>query len=78
MTPARFSQIGELLYGPSWRAALAAALNVGERTVRRWAAGDHRIPDGIAGDLAGLCRERSARLMKAAEELDHQTNGENR
>jgi len=70
MTPTRFSQIGELLHGPSWRGAIAAALNVAERTVRRWAAGDHQIPDGIAGDLADLCRKQSARLLKAAEELN--------
>ena len=70
MTPSRFSQIGELLYGPSWRGALAVALDVAERTVRRWAGGDHQIPDGIAGDLADLCRRQSARLLKTADELN--------
>ena len=76
MTPARFSQIGELLFGPSWRGALADAIMVAERTVRRWAAGDHHIPDGIADELATLCRRQSAKLLKTATEL--KPDGENR
>lgn len=69
MTPARFSQIGELLRGPSWRATLANDLKVAERTVRRWAAGDYQIPDGIAADLEKLCRTKATQLTKLADQL---------
>jgi hypothetical protein len=30
LTPAQFAKVGEALYGPSWRAALAQALEVSE------------------------------------------------
>lgn len=69
MTPARFSQIGELLHGPSWRTALADDLKVAERTVRRWAAGENPIPDGIASDLAKLCRSKAEQLSKFSDQL---------
>ena len=69
MTPARFSQIGELLYGPQWRTALAISLNIAERTVRRWADGINPIPDGIPIVLATLCRDRAEQLSKIADQL---------
>lgn len=68
MTPARFAQVGELLYGPSWRARLALALHIAERTVHRWL--DKRpIPDTIPGELAALCDQQAAALIKMAAEL---------
>lgn len=69
MTPARFSQIGELLYGTQWRTALAVELAVAERTVRRWAAGNNPIPDGIDSDLATLCRTKAEQLSRLADQL---------
>lgn len=69
MTPARFREIGALLYGPSWKAALAVALNHGERTVRRWAGGAP-TPDHVDKDLARLCREQSTKLLNVADKLD--------
>jgi hypothetical protein len=69
MTPARLNEIGTALFGPSWRAALAAALGVAERTVRRWAAGDTDMPAGIDRDLAALCRRHADRLTKLAQQL---------
>lgn len=65
-----FSQVGEALYGPSWRAKLAAALNVAERTVRRWQDGDTAIPEGVRSDLAKLCRMHSRELEKLATKLE--------
>ncbi len=35
--------VGERLYGARWQSALARALGVSDRTVRRWLAGDRRI-----------------------------------
>ena len=60
--------IGEALYGPSWRGAVALALDVGERRVRRWAAGQNGIPPGVWGDLAGLLEARRAELSTLIDE----------
>jgi hypothetical protein len=73
MTPQRLSRIGEALYGPSWRAALAAALKVNERTIRRWAADISEIPPGLGSDLAALCRTHADSLTKLAEQLEAST-----
>ena len=70
MTPARFSQVGTMLYGSAWRDPLARALKVAERTVRRWADGKNPIPDGIPADLAALCRKKSDCLAKTATALN--------
>jgi hypothetical protein len=70
MTPARFTQIGEALFGPSWRGKMAVALKVSERTIHRWL--DSRpIPVGIEIELAGICRQHAADLITLAKELDH-------
>lgn len=74
MTPSTFSRIGELLFGPSWRAALGLALNIGERKIRRMAGAEASIPDGIDADLATLCRDRAAQLIKAAEQLEEKSH----
>ncbi len=70
MKPELFSKIGEALYGPSWRNALADALGVAERTVRRWQDGTSAIPDGLRADLAKLCRKHSAELAKLADQIE--------
>lgn len=70
LTPAMFNKVGEALFGPSWRTALAAALEVGERTVRRWQQPGAVIPDGVGPDLAVLCREHSAELVALADQLE--------
>lgn len=60
MTPS-LHQIGEALYGPRWQSELARALDVSDRTVRRWAAGAD-MPEGAWEDIRQLCAERSAAL----------------
>lgn len=70
MTPKKFAEIGEALYGPSWRIRLSQELEVSERTVRRWQDGTSEIPEGVAGDLAKICRRQAIALMKMAEGLD--------
>lgn len=69
-TPETFAKVGEALYGPSWRNALAGALEVAERTVRRWEHGESAIPEGIWRDLASLCRKHSAALAKLADQIE--------
>lgn len=70
MTPARFSAIGDQLFGPSWKGRMADALNNGYRTILRWTEAGATIPEGVADDLARLCRGHAAKLIKTAEELE--------
>lgn len=55
-------ECGEALYGPRWQCELARALGVADRTVRRWVAGTHPVPDGLWLDLLRLTQERAAAL----------------
>lgn len=77
MTPVRFTKIGELLYGPSWRGALALALDVAPRTISRWADETSPIPSGISIDMAKLCDEKAKQLANIACGLrsSHKTEG---
>lgn len=51
---------GRLLYGERWQTPLAADLNIGDRRVRAWLAGERPIPAGIAADLRKLVEARAA------------------
>lgn len=69
MTPTDLETAGRALYGDGWRKPLGGALRVHERTVRRWHAGAHPIPHGVRVEIARLCRERSAELVRIATGL---------
>jgi len=45
-------EISARLFGNEWQTPLAAALGVSDRTVRRWASGEHAVPDNVAAALA--------------------------
>jgi hypothetical protein len=62
MMRAHIIKIGEALFGPRFQRELAEALNVNERTMRRWVAGDFEPPESLKADLLRLLRERWARL----------------
>jgi hypothetical protein len=49
-----FQDVGEALYGSRWQTDIAAALEVSDRTVRRWAAGKFPLPSTIWGDMARI------------------------
>lgn len=71
MTPARFRQIGALLYGAFWKGPLANELGNAVRTVQRWADGTTApIPGGVDKQLVTLCRQRATDLLNAADELE--------
>ena len=59
-------EIGEALYGSRWQTDMAAALEVSDRTVRRWAAGD-TIPTGVWTDLMRLMQQRATALDDLVE-----------
>jgi hypothetical protein len=69
MTPATFRLVGQTLYGPSWRAVLADALGVSERTIRRWSNGEFPIPEHVAGELAALCEGRAGEIETARRDI---------
>ena len=64
-----FTATGRALYGERWQAALAADLEISDRTLRRWIAGDATIPDGVAVDLLRLVTERAGELDSIADSL---------
>lgn len=60
MSQILLSKCGEALYGPRWQSELSRDLDVDDRTMRRWVAGDSQIPDGVNVDLLRLLTERAA------------------
>ena len=46
-----FQVVGEALYGARWQTDIATELDVSDRTVRRWAAGQFPMPSTIWGDI---------------------------
>lgn len=65
LTAPAFCRAAELIYGIGWRAPLARALGVSERTVRSWAMERDPIPPGIRNDLINLCHNRVDQIMGA-------------
>lgn len=60
MTPRLLTECGAALYGDRWQSELARDLDVTDRTVRRWLAGDQPVPSGVAVDLHRMLIERVA------------------
>lgn len=60
--------VGEALFGPSWQTPLSLALEVSDRTVRRWAGGAD-IPEGVWADIGKICSKRGKALERWAEKL---------
>ena len=49
---------GVVLHGGRWRTSLAPDLQVTERTIRNWLAGDHPIPPDVMPKLLRLLEQR--------------------
>lgn len=64
-----FQQVGEALWGPRWQSEMARELDVADRTVRRWVAGEMDPPNGVYGDLLRLVGKRAAVLEALVEPL---------
>ena len=71
---ALLNRIGEALYGDRWQTQMSEALDVSDRTIRRWVAGDVKIPRGVWNDLfvrLDVRRDNVAHLMdRVREEID--------
>ena len=62
-------EAGELLYGPRWQSEIGRALNVSDRSVRRWIAEEHALPEDLAAQLRRLIDQRIAALKKVRDRL---------
>lgn len=67
--PATLAAIGQALYGPVWQKALSDALDVSDRTMRRWLKGEFIIPDGVWDELTAICQTRGAAIFHWASSL---------
>ncbi len=66
MTPDRLRSCGEALYGERWQSALATALGVTDRTVRRWVSGENEPPESVVAEIRDLA-------LKALQTLPRET-----
>jgi rRNA-processing protein FCF1 len=69
MTPELLREVGEALYGARWQSELARELDVTDRTMRRWAAGEFSIPEAVSAELRGILRERGMALAAVRRKL---------
>lgn len=59
---------GEALYGSRWQTDLADALDVNDRTMRRWVAGG-TIPAEVIDDLKRLVRKKRETLKTLLDDM---------
>ncbi len=69
MSPDLFREVGEALYGPRWQSDLSRDLDVADRTVRRWSAGDFQSPESVWAELRKIIRAREASLAEVRRKL---------
>jgi hypothetical protein len=62
MTNQLLQDIGEQLYGPRWQTDLSRAIDVSDRTMRRWVSGEDSVPEGAWRDIYGKLESRIAQL----------------
>jgi hypothetical protein len=58
MTPDKLAAAGRALFGERWQTLLARDLRIGDRVLRRWLAGEARIPAGIETEVRALMIKR--------------------
>jgi ribosome-binding protein aMBF1 (putative translation factor) len=69
MTPQLLREAGEALYGARWQSELARELNVSDRTMRRWAAGEFSIPEAVSAELRGILKAKGMALAAVRRKL---------
>lgn len=62
-------EIGEALYGSHWQSELARALNMSDRHMRRLAAGDAQLTEGMLDDIGKIARERKTDIAALLKRL---------
>lgn len=71
MTGADLKRCAEALYGDDWEGPLLRALDVNDRTLRRWMRAEFELPPTLEADVRSLLRLRrdeiDARLRDLAD-----------
>jgi Bacterial RNA polymerase, alpha chain C terminal domain len=62
MNPDELAAAGRVLYGEQWQTSLGIDLNVGDRAMRRWLAGQMLIPDGVKHEISQALTKRFKRI----------------
>jgi hypothetical protein len=63
-------QVGEALYGDRWQSDLSRAIGVSDRTMRRWIADPHEIPEGVWREISNLMLQRMVALENLRNEMN--------
>lgn len=63
MTPETLIAYGEAIFGSRWQTELARKLRVSDRTMRRWKAGKHEIPENVATEIVALATIKAGKLI---------------
>jgi hypothetical protein len=66
--PVTLQEVGLAIYGPHWQGPLTSALNVDERTFRRWVGGTP-VPPGVVDDVLQLWKERMSEATAIMDRL---------
>jgi hypothetical protein len=61
--------VGEALWGPRWQSDMAHHLGIGDRTIRRWAAGETQPAEPLWGKLLAAIDERQEQLAQIREKI---------
>jgi hypothetical protein len=69
MTPTLFREAGEALFGPRWMSEMARALDISDRTVRRWDEGSYPVPAGVLADVRALLKSRGMAMASVRRKL---------
>lgn len=69
MTPKQLAAVGQAIYGKQFQRYLATDLQINERTMRRWMAGEWAIPETLRDDLAGIIEQRARTLERLLKTL---------
>ena len=68
MDAERLAECGRALFGAQWQSDMGRALQVNDRTVRRWLKGERPIPDRVSADVNGLLASRMAEIERLRQE----------
>lgn len=64
-----FEEAGLCLYGRFWKKGFEEDLELGDRTIRRWAIDDSIVPDGVWQDINALLNDRIEMIRQIQNKL---------
>jgi hypothetical protein len=70
LPPALLRRIGEAFHGPEWQGRLSRDLEVSDRTLRRWVAGEMPVPPGVTAELYSMICQQQGDLQELARDMD--------